>query len=694
MPFASEQLKTLILSWLPLAIGLAFTTYPALSQSTPSEESVQLRGVPLGQVVVQDQFWSPRVETNRRRSLEHQYQQCVDTGRIANFEVAAGLKDGQFQGRFYNDSDVYKWIEGASYSLTTHPDRELEKKLDEVIAKIAAAQEESGYLNTFFQLVDPSAKWTSLGRLHELYCAGHLIEAAVAHHEATGKRSLLDVAIRFADHIDSIFGAGKRDGTGGHEEIELALIKLFRVTGEEKYLRLAGFFLDQRGQSPSFFQREYERLKVRPSKPFSFKGEILNSRIITEQRFMQDSKFDTRYTQDHLPVREQSTVEGHAVRAMYLFSGMADVAYETGDTGLLAALRRLHHNVTQRRMYVTGGIGPSKNNEGFTGDYDLPNDTAYQETCASVGMIFWNYRMLNMTGDDRYADVMERALYNGMLAGISLSGDRFFYINPLYSSGKEDARVSRGRFSLRRQAWFDTACCPTNLARLFPSLGKYIYSRSEDNLWVNLYIGSRLTTEVAGQTVLLEQQSRYPWDGRMMFRVKGRSQRRFSLNLRIPGWARTWAIRVNEATVSPPMLKGYARLQRAWKDGDTVELTLPMPVERVVAHPLVVQNRGKVVLRRGPLVYCLEQRDHEVDLDEIVLPLSTRLETHFEPGLLGGVSVISGSARTRGQSQGQDQLYRPLSDETPKEIRIKAIPYYAWANRQQGKMTVWVDSSP
>src|SRR5262245_59114032 len=444
-----------------LIVGLASAFAAVSTLAAPehkrenSDASLRMTEPLLSEVRIEDGFWKPRIEINRTKSLDHQYEECVQTGRIANFEVAAGLIKGKFQGRHYNDADVYKWIEGASYSLATNPDQKLDTRLDEDLEKIAAAQEKDGYLNTFIQLSYPKGRWANLGMLHELYNSGHLFEAAVAHYQATGKKNLLNVAIRLADYIDSVFGPGKRDGTSGHPEIELALVKLYRVTGEMRYLRLAEFFLNQRGQKHSFFEKEYQKLD--PSFMFEFKGEMISHRTLNDRQFLRNpGKFDTSYCQDHLPVRGQSEVVGHAVRAMYLYSGMADVAYETGDAGLLRALQRLHDNVTLRRMYVTGGLGPSKYNEGFTTDYDLPNDTAYQETCASVGMVLWNYRMLKLTGNGRYADVMEQALYNGVLSGVSLSGDRFFYINPLSSTGVEtkDLKPELNRFSIYRQAWF------------------------------------------------------------------------------------------------------------------------------------------------------------------------------------------------------------------------------------------------
>ena len=681
-----------------LAFSPGFTQEPSVwaLESSKSDTGVRLTEPSLREVQIEDAFWKPRIEVNRTRSLDHQYQECVQTGRIANFEVAAGLIKGKFQGRHYNDADVYKWIEGASYSLATHPDEELAARLDAVISKIAAAQEKDGYLNTFIQLSYPKGRWANLGMLHELYNSGHLFEAAVAHHQATGKKNLLVVATRLADYIDSVFGPGKRDGTSGHPEIELALVKLYRVTAEKRYLRLAEFFLNQRGQEPSYFEKEYRRLD--PSFTFEFKGEIISHRSLNDRQFLRDpTKFDTRYCQDHLPVRQQSEVVGHAVRAMYLYSGMADVASETGDPGLLQALRRLHDNVTLKRMYVTGGLGPSKYNEGFTTDYDLPNDTAYQETCASVGMVFWNHRMLKLTGNGRYADVMEQSLYNGVLSGVSLAGDKFFYINPLSSSGVEtkDLKPELNRFSIYRQGWFGTACCPTNLARLFPSLGKYIYGVSSDGLWVNLYVGSNLTTRFRdGGTVRLRQTSNYPWEGNIRLEVGLNSVRQFSLRLRVPAWASSAIFKLNGGQIHPTVLLGYAEIRRQWRDTDVVEIALPMEVQRLEANPQVAQDRGKLALRRGPLVYCLEQVDQQADLDQIILPVTARLETRFDPGLLNGVTVISGEGKSVKPSSWSDELYRPVASLGLAPTSLKAIPYYAWANRKQGKMTVWIESSP
>ncbi|MBI4552101.1 MAG: glycoside hydrolase family 127 protein, partial [Candidatus Latescibacteria bacterium] len=417
----------------------------------------RMQPLPLRDVTIDDEFWTPRITVNREQTLDYQLAQCEETGRIRNFLKAAGTMDGEFEGIFFNDSDVYKWVEAASYSLTTHPDPALDRKLDDVIAAIAAAQQEGGYLNTYFILKEPDKKWTNLGVMHELYCAGHLFQAAVAHYQGTGKRSLLDVACRLADHIDRVFGPGKRNGMPGHEEIELALVDLYRVTGETRYLNLAQFFIDQRGRRPSVFDLEIADPNTG--------GNVDINRAL----YLVNGQYDGRYSQDDQPVREQDKVAGHAVRAMYLYCGMADIVGETGEPALRDALERLWANLTLTRMYVTGGIGPSSHNEGFTEDYHLPNTTAYAETCAAVGSILWNHRMLMLNGDVRFADVMEQALYNGFLSGLALDGKHYFYQNPLRSNGDR-----------MRQGWFGCACCPPNIARLLASLGTYIYSQSND----------------------------------------------------------------------------------------------------------------------------------------------------------------------------------------------------------------------
>jgi len=626
----------------------------------------KLTPVPLTRVTVEDKFWAPRIQVNREQTIPHEYKQCKDTGRIDAFLL--NWKPGMVpKPHYFWDSDVAKWIEAASYSLATQPDSELDTLLDEVIEKIAGAQQEDGYLNTYFIQVEPENRWVNLGMWHELYCAGHLMEAAAAHFESTGKRNFLDVMCRYADYIDSVFGPGKRDGCPGHEEIELALVKLYHATGERRYLKLSQFFLDQRGQKPSFFKREMERLL--PEKSGG-----------NRHFFGEGDNFHSEYCQDHLPVREQSEVVGHAVRAMYLYCGMADVANETGDQGLLEACERLWNNVCRKRMYITGGIGPSGSNEGFTQDYDLPNASAYAETCAAVGLVFWNHRMLQLQGDGRFADLMERALYNGTISGVSLDGKKFFYVNPLESRGNH-----------HRQDWFGCACCPPNIARLIASIGGYTYSQAEKDAYVHLYVQGSGTLQIGSKQVVLRQETDYPWDGTIRIAVNPDEPTVFGLNLRIPGWSRNAKLTVNGETVDLEAITslGYARIEREWKSGDEVELVLPMPVERIEAHPAVRQNIGYVALQRGPVVYCLEQVDNRIPLHRIVLPRDAELKVHFEKKLLGGIPVIKGEALMVDDSDWDNMLYRPEPSKF-KPFEITAIPYYAWDHREPGEMRVWL----
>ena len=626
--------------------------------------------VSLAQVVIDDGFWSPRIETNRIKTIPHEYNQCKDTGRIDAFDLTWQSGEEPVPHYFW-DSDVAKWIEAASYSLATHPDPELDALLDEVIEKIAGAQQPDGYLNVYFTVVEPDKRWKNLGMWHELYCAGHLIEAAVAHYEVTGKRRLLDVMCRYADYIASVFGPNpdQRCGAPGHEEIELALVKLYRATGNRRYLELSKFFIDQRGQKPSVFQRELEHLSDEDAR-------------INRHFFDKKEGFDTSYCQDHLPVREQSEVVGHAVRAMYLYSGMADVAVETGDEELLRACRRLWDNVCRKRMYVTGGIGPSRHNEGFTKDYDLPNETAYAETCAAIGLIFWNQRMLHVDAEARYADIIEKALYNGALSGVSLDGEKFFYVNPLASSGDH-----------HRQEWFGCACCPPNIARLIASLGGYIYSENSADAYIHLYISGQGELEVAGTQLIISQESRYPWDGEIEIKVDPAKAAEFGLNLRLPGWCRQARLWVNgEEMEIPPLLRsGYARIYRRWQAGDVVKLDLAMPVERVVAHPNVSQASGCVALSRGPVVFCLEEADNPVPLHRIVLPRDAELTAVYDKELLGGVVKIQGEALLVDDSDWDGELYR-FQSANMRPYSLTAVPYYAWDHRKPGEMRVWIRS--
>ena len=595
----------------------------ALVSCAAKQENLKpIAPVPFSDVDIQDGFWSPRLDAHKDVTLAV----CIDqienqTDRIRNYENAA-KGEGKHSGIFFDDSDVYKALEGMAFSLQNHPDPALEAKCDEWIDKFAAAQQPDGYINTFYTLTKDQPRWTNMDR-HEMYCAGHMIEAGVAYYKVTGKRKLLDVCIRMADHMMSVFGPEGRHWVPGHEEIELALVKLFEVTGEKKYLDFAGWLLDQRGHGYGSYGN--------------------------------DRTWPAHYYQDEVPVREMKEISGHAVRSMYLYCGMSDVAAYTGDTGLTAALDRVWDDVVLRNMYITGGIGQSASNEGFTTDYSLPNLTAYCETCASVGMVLWNWRMNQFTGDGKYVDVLERALYNGALAGISLAGDRFFYVNPLESLGNH-----------HRQAWYGCACCPSQICRFLPSIGNYVYGVSKEAVWVNLYMGNTATLKAAGKEITLTQETGYPWTGDVAVKVGVKGSVKTQLRLRIPGWCKAYSLTVNGETVEPTIDKGYAVIDWKWKDGDVVGLNFDMPVEVVAADPRVKEDEGKRAVQRGPVVYCLEEVDNP-DIDAIRVAEDEQFDTAFEKDLLGG--IVSIKAAEGGNY----------------------IPYYAWDNREAGKMKVWVD---
>ncbi|MCG3121365.1 MAG: Non-reducing end beta-L-arabinofuranosidase [bacterium] len=620
----------------------------------------KLSPVPPRQVEINDGFWAPKLKTNREVTIPTVYQRCRETGRIDAWKL--DWKPGQPQTpHVFWDSDVAKWIEAAAHSLATHPDPKLETTLDDLIDTIAKAQQPDGYLNTHFTAVRPDMRWKNLRDWHELYCAGHLIEAAVAYFHATGKKKFLDTVCRCADHIDRVFGTspGQKRGYPGHEEIELALVKLYQATGERRYLQLAKYFIDERGQQPHYFDVE---ARERGEDPASYWAKT------------------HEYTQSHLPVREQKIPVGHAVRGMYLYSAMVDLAVECQDHELLAAGKRLWQHLVHKRMYVTGGIGSSRANEGHTADYDLPNETAYAETCAAIGLVLFTHRLLQIEPDTAYADVIERALYNVCLSGVSLTGARFFYENPLESRGNH-----------QRWEWHECSCCPPNIARLLATLGQYIYSQNAHAFFVHLYIGGNVTIACNGETVRLTQQSNYPWDGKITFRIASEREVDLTLALRLPGWCRAAEIKVNgeEVAIPPRLEKGYAKIHRRWQSGDQVELNLFMPIERVQAHPQVRANCGRIALQRGPLVYCLEEIDNGKNLNDLVLCRDKELAVNFESDFLGGVSVITGAAKRRQLAPWQEQLYRADLAAT-ENIFFKAIPYFAWANRAPGEMLVWL----
>ena len=591
-----------------------------------------LKQVAFSKVQIKDRFWAPRILTTQNITLDYCLNKCEETGRIQNFvEAAKTIKTGEkgkFEGIYFNDSDVYKVLEGVAYTLMLNRDPKLEARADEIIDKIASAQEADGYLLCYFTL-GMGERWTDMEK-HEMYCAGHLMEAAAAYYQATGKDVLLNVAKRLADHFDNTFGPGKRHWVTGHQEVELALVKLYKVTGEERYLKFAHFLLEERGHGHG-------------------KGGIWDSGNFAD---------GAAYCQDDKPVSQQERVSGHAVRAMYMYTGMADVAVETGNTDYLNALKKLWRNVVLQNMYITGGIGPSKHNEGFTADYDMPNATAYCETCASVAMVYWNDRLNNLWENGVYADVLERAMYNGALSGVSLSGDRFFYVNPLASDG-----------SHHRQEWFDCSCCPTQVSRFLPSIGGYVYRTTEDSLYVNLFIESDAEIDFGGEALCCSQKTNYPWDGDVEFKLTKVPAALKFIRLRVPGWCKSFTVKVNGHTVKCCCKDGYAVIEAAWRVGDVVCYSMDMPVEKMHADLRVKANEGRVAVQRGPLVYCAEAVDNPALPDGFISDGAV-ISSMFEEDLLGGVVV--------------------LDVHNPDGSLIRMVPYYAWDNREAGAMEVWL----
>ena len=623
-----------------LAVMLA--TLPALARAGPVETA---KGVSFTNVKVDKGFWADRLEVSRTVTIPHSLKKCEETGRIDNFAVAAGLKKGAHTGAHYNDSDVYKVIQGAIYSLKTHPDPKLEKQIDDIIAKIAAAQQADGYLYTLFSISRKDQRFKNISPRpkHELYCMGHFIEAAVEHHRMTGKRTMLNVAIKLADHIDSVFGPGKQNSVPHHQEVESALIELYRVTKAKRYLKLAKFFIDHRGDNDH-----------RPSVTF--------------------------YGQDHLPVRKQSEIVGHAVRGMYNCVNMASLYVETGDAELLAATKRLWASATRRKMYVTGGVGSIGRGESYGNDYQLPNGTAYAETCAGIGLVYFAHRMWRITPDAEYIDVLERALYNEVIGGVAITGDAFFYPNKLLSTG-------HGWGSLR-QKWFRCACCPSNICRFIPAVPGYMYGHLGSDLYVNSFLSGRATVKTDSQTVTLKQETHYPWSGAVKITVNPARTAEFTINVRIPGWARNRpspgnlyryvdqtieapiGLKVNGKALAIQLKRGYAQLKRTWTAGDTITLDLPMPIRRIIAHEKVINNASRVALQRGPIVYCAEWPDNGGKVLGIVLDDDVVLKGEHRKGLLGGVTVLTASLKN-GK-------------------KFTAIPFYARAHRDRGEMNVWI----
>lgn len=573
-------------------------------------------------VKINDNFWNDKIETVQNVTINQCLDKCVETGRIENFKVAGNLTDGMHKGIVYDDSDVFKILEGAAYSLSQRSNIALEKRVDEIIDFIAAAQEDSGYLNTYYT-IRGEKPWTDMDK-HEMYNGGHMIEAAIAYKNATGKEKFLEVVINFANHLLDQFGPGKRNWVAGHQEIELALVKLYEVTGNKEYLDFSHWLLEQRGN-----------------------GYGHNS--------VGDNEWNESYYQDIIPVKQITRVSGHAVRAMYMFTAMADVSNYIDQPEYIDALKRVWNNVVNQNMYVTGGIGSSKHNEGFTEDYDLLNEEAYCETCASVGMVLWNQRMFSYFGDSKYLDVLERAMYNGVISGLSLSGKEFFYVNPLYSNGEH-----------HRKLWYNTSCCPTQISRFIPSIGNYIYSSSEDSFYVNLFISSE--TESRGLKVT--QETLYPYNGKVKINISSSNHLYKYIRIRIPEWTNSFKVLSNGEACNFKIESGFIVLEL--KNVNSITVDFNMDIQKIKSIDKVKENIGKTAIQYGPIVYCIEEVDCVQDFEEIKIASNDYFVVNYDPNLLGGINVIN--------------VYNNQG-----ELKFKMVPYFAWDNREAGKMKVWID---
>lgn len=615
---------------------------------------------------INDKFWNyyqnlvcDSVIPYQRKVLGDEIPGVEKSHAIENFKIAAGLSEGEFYGWVFQDSDVAKWIEAAAYSLLLKPDPELEKDIDNIIDIIGKAQDEDGYLDTYFTIANREKRWQNLHEAHELYCSGHMMEAAVAYFEATGKTALLEIMKKNADCIDNIFGKDKRRGFPGHPEVELALVRLYKATGEKRYLDLAKYFVDERGTEPNFFAEESGK---------------------RDWKVWGDSYMNRDYNQNYAPVREQTYASGHAVRAVYLYTGMAAVARETGDESLVKACDTLWENITNKRMYINGGIGSTGFGEAFTADYDLPNDTNYAESCASIGLIFFAKEMLRHRQNSKYADVMERALYNCVLAGMSLDGKNFFYVNPMEVEPEYDGILPTHKHVLPvRPSWYGCACCPPNIARLLASLNEYVWTETESALHSDLFIGGEYKLPKGSVTVKTE----YPYDNVITYSVKGNMDK--ALAIRIPDWSTDTVITVNGAEVTPEIVSGYAMVKDL-KDGDEVALTLDFTARKIYSNVLVRENQGGVAIQRGPLVYCLEGHDNPYDLRTVRIAKDSGIKVLPHEDILGGITPVELEGYEMTSS---DALYSFARPE-PKKITLKAIPYYSWCNRGLNQMTVWL----
>jgi len=655
--------------YLSIAIFVMLLFFSACSTQNNNREISDYPFTPVDftNVKIDGGFWLPKIETNRDVTLWYEFGKCEETGRIDNFAIAGGLKEGGFTGIYFNDSDVYKVIEGAAYTMmmSEEPDEKLDNYLDDLISKIAAAQEDDGYLYTARTINDPEyeypgkeARWSHLGHGHELYNVGHMYEAAVAHYQATGKRNFLDIAIKNAYLICKVFGPGEGQivAVPGHEEIEIGLIRLYRATNDKKYFDMAKFFVDMRGRKD---MRELY-------------GE---------------------YAQDHLPLLEQETAVGHAVRGGYFYAGVADVASITKDQDYIDAIERIWDDVVTSKLYLTGNVGQHGAGEGYAGPFKLDNLKAYNETCAAIALAMWNHRMFLLEGDSKYIDVLERTIYNGFLSGVALSGDRFFYPNPLECD--MDFKFNHG--SLERSPWFGCSCCPVNIVRFIPSLPGYFYAVKDNNLYINLYTNNTAEIVLANNKVKLTERTEYPWEGTISIDIEPEKSKEFTVKLRIPGWAKgsvlpgklyeymddspaNWSIALNGNKLDDCKINqsGYVEIERKWRKGDKIDINLPMKIRKVTADSRIESNNGRIAIERGPLVYCAEGADNNGKVLNFEIDKNAELQSEFRNNLLGGVTVLTADARK--------------VDEKGKSIpaKLTMIPYYSWCNRGANEMAVWL----
>ncbi|WEJ88149.1 MAG: glycoside hydrolase family 127 protein [Klebsiella huaxiensis] len=613
-------------------------------------------------------------------ALNDRIEEADPSHAIENFRIAAGQQAGEFYGMVFQDSDVAKWLEAVAWSLCQKPDAELEKTADEVIELVAAAQCEDGYLNTYFTVKAPEERWTNLAECHELYCAGHMIEAGVAFFQATGKRRLLEVVCRLADHIDSVFGPGEKQlhGYPGHPEIELALMRLYDVTQEPRYMSLVNYFVEERGTQPHFYDIEYEK-----------RGQTSYWNTYGPAWMVKDKP----YSQAHQPISEQPVAIGHAVRFVYLMTGVAHLARLSQDEGKRQDCLRLWNNMAQRQLYITGGIGSQSSGEAFSSDYDLPNDTVYAESCASIGLMMFARRMLEMEADSQYADVMERALYNTVLGGMALDGKHFFYVNPLEVHPKSlKFNHIYDHVKPVRQRWFGCACCPPNIARVLTSLGHYIYTPRDDALYINLYVGNSAEIPVGNETLRLRISGNYPWQEQVKIAIDSSTPINHTLALRLPDWCDKPQVTLNGVAVAQDVRKGYLHISHRWQEGDTLVLTLPMPVRRIYGNPLVRHQAGQVAVQRGPLVYCLEQADNGEQLHNLQLPRDAQFSAFEGKGIFAHKTLLQapGYKQTAENAENQALWNYDRAPSTRQQQTLTFIPWFSWANRGEGEMRIWV----